>query len=1157
MLVKAEFVQELGEDTVDFLFLFNLSEDDLRLMKIDGVRHWDKKHTRHKISPNLTGELHDAVLDIHRRGFVIKLPFKPDTYENMEPFPGQLRKLRPGDSYWIMLKGPWQREEIYQNKIAKQRLSHPIFEAAGIYPYVKDIQGFFEFADQLDELPQSFYQETEMVSLESNFREICADADDDRSDLEWWFRLWGLTSSPCLTREFLKRGEQKYGKNSDVDFKHYYQIFAQTTEEKKSPFRPIGAPLFNIIAELSSPEEFGALGVLLPFAMILNPYAFVGPCSSPGLASSGGSNAVQKLMPFWIMDLFARTIYRLNYRYKDRAASIIYEAMRHLEQRNYQAFTTYNSTKPNWSETFNFDKDGIAPNGSTIFSRTIIQAAVLRRNKELEFTRKGALNKVYMGDAHYPNPYKALAGFMGKALDMVNINDAIGDGIQKLSKASIKIDTEDKQQAYQWRGLRHRVNTIEDLSNLILDQSLNFETNQMLRVAPPLTEESSTAGQQLRCTPSQAAASRMVIRWPVSCVTGNPGTGKSFLLHEFERFAREISQTGSDTYLLLLTPTNRASSRICQLFPAEDVYMFGSQHEEEEEEEEPRDTEEEQPQRRTFRIAVGTIDSFLGKMKTSRKMREELRLRQGILAIDECSMVTAEKFKEVLDFFRDADTNALSDRLLRTILVGDPYQLLSVEPGNFYADMLKFLPTTQLKEQMRYGRDPDDKFEISLEDLFGSVRAGMTNETERIKVVERLVDISKTPELSGGHIGVYLIDDIPTSQPPIEDNQKWWTKFVHDLEGQVRNIVFSEVLNWNHSPLSNGSLTPRIPLRAGREEQRLAAGDYQKFRNAFTQTDLPFQIISCVRKRCSESRLTEYISSSERVNGWIHDALRGRTIQDLGFKGYSPKNGTPIIPIGTENIWYPNPGDEWISYETAMKKCQDKRARLREFLSDYRPNNLVLSPGWPYIVLKQHFKKYGVFRGDTLRFIGVTPRRNKNYYRFVTTDGTDKEVVVSPRYCTTQHLSYGWASNVHQVQGSEYPLVIVLWLDGICYPFLNQNWQHVATHSDDEITSPLKSLRFGGVSMGSELASLDDRLDSRAFYTASTRTSMKKLDIEHRLAGMENNSNNKVGRCVIVAGKHALRRYLSLKVHDRCSPLYGMVWDKLQMAEKEVAHASS
>lgn len=93
--------------------------------------------------------------------------------------------------------------------------------------------------------------------------------------------------------------------------------------------------------------------------------------------------------------------------------------------------------------------------------------------------------------------------------------------------------------------------------------------------------------------------------------------------------------------------------------------------------------------------------------------------------------------------------------------------------------------------------------------------------------------------------------------------------------------------------------------------------------------------------------------------------------------------------------------------------------------------------------------------------------------------------------------------------------------------------------------------------MGSELASLDDRLDSRAFYTASTRTSMKKLDIEHRLAGMENNSNNKVGRCVIVAGKHALRRYLSLKVHDRCSPLYGMVWDKLQMAEKEVAHASS
>ncbi len=1511
MLVKAEFVQELGEDTVDFLFLFNLSEDDLSLMGIDGVRHWDKKHIRHKISPNLTGELHDAVLDIHRRGFVIKLPFKPDTYENMEPFPGQLRKLRVGDPYWVMLKGPWKRTETHPNKIGKQRLSHPVFEAAGIYPYIKDPQGFFDFAEQLDELPQSFYQETEMASLEDKFREIFSGPQSERTSIEWWFRMWGMVVNPCLTREFLKTGEQRYGKNAnEIDLKSYYRLFANTTEERKSPLRPIGSPLFNLIAELSNPEEFGALGILLPFAMILNPYAFVGPCSSPGLTSSGGSNATLKLLPFWIVDLFARTGYGLNYRYKDRGASIIYEAMRHLEQRNYQAFTTYNSAKPNWSETFNFDKDGLAPNGSTIFSRTVIQGAVLRRNKELEFARKGALKKVYLADGHYPNPYKALAGFLGKALDMVNINDALGDGIQKVSKGSIKIDTEDKQQAYQWRGLRHRVNTIEDLSNLILDQSLNFDTNRMLRVTPPITEPSADPTVKY-CTPSQGAGSRMVIRWPFSCVTGNPGTGKaqplnskvltptgwklmgdiqvgdrvisrngnpvpveavypqgeqdiyrvvfsdgsstectkdhlwltaardkrqkiqnsnrkehifevrtleeiqntlvdkygthnhripmvdpvnlgvpgntrlpldpyllgillgdgcfrqtgltystidreiveqirevlppkhltylqwgseadyqiaghknqnlvtdelrrfglwgklapdkfvpeeylftatenriailqglmdsdgygkgtdlefgstseqlakavqflvqslggtanisvhtnrtyvykgerraaldahrvwisippeiapfrlsrklntytprskylphriirsveyigrkpaqcirvdgeqlyitdnfivthnSYFLHELVRFVHEISQTGADTYLLLLTPTNAASSRICELFPDEEIYMFGSQREEDPDEEDPDDEQEESP-RRSFRVAVGTIDSFLGKIKTSLKLREELRQRQGVLAIDEASMVTAEKFKEVLDFFRDADTNALSDRLLRGVLVGDPYQLLSVEPGNFYADMLKFLPTTQLTEQMRYGRDPEDDFKISLEDLFGSVRAGMTNETERVEVVQKLVDIAHTPSLSGGHIGVYLIDDIPTSQPPLENNERWWAKFMHDLEGQVRDIVLSEVLDWNHSPMSGGSLTPRIPLRPSREEQRLAANNYQKFHNAFTQTDLPFKIISCVRKPRSESGQTEYISSSVRVNGWIHDSLRGRTVQDLGFKGYCPRNGAPMIPIGTENIWYPKFGDEWIPYDTAMKQCQDKRSNLRQFLSQYRPNNLILSPGWPYVVLKPHFKKYGVFRGDTLRFVGATPRRNRNYYRFVTTNGAERELVVSARYCTTQYLNYGWASNVHQVQGSEYPLVIVLWLDGICYPFLNQNWQHVATRSADEITTPLKSFRFGGVTMGSELASLDDRLDSRSFYTAITRTSIQKLEENHRMvAGFNGNTSTKIGRCVIVAGKHALRRYLSLKVHDRCSPLYGMVWDKLQMAEKEALNATT
>lgn len=1502
MLVKAEFVQELGEETLDYLFLFTLSEEDLKLMRLDGVRHWDKKHVRLKISQNLTGDLYDAVLDIHRRGFVVKVPFKPDTYENMEPFPGQMRKLRPGNPYWIMLKGPWRREEVYQNKIGKQRVSHPVFEGAGIYPYVKDLQGFMDYAQQLDYLPQSFFQDSEMESLEAKFQESIQQSGPKA--LDWWFRLWGLVTNPCLTKNWLKAGENLYGKNKKVAFHQCYELFGQTTDERKNPNRPIGSPLFNLIAELSNPEEFGALGVLLPYAMMLNPYAFVGPCSSPGLTSSTGSNATQKLLPFWIMDLFARTAYDLDYRYPDRAASIVFEALRHLEQRNYQAFTSFTGNKPNWSETFNFDKDGIAPSGSTIFSRTVVQAAVQRRNKDLEFVRRGSLSKVYLGDSYYPNPYKALGGFLGKALDQVNINKDLTQNIDKISKGCVKIDTEDKQQAYQWRGLKHRVSTIEDLSSLILDQSLNFGSNPMLRVSPPLTEDNASEKEfRKKCTPSQATASRMVIRWRFSCVTGNPGTGKaqpldaqiltpsgwkrmgdisvgdciiggkgnvtqvqavypqgeqdvyrvcfsdgshtectpdhlwltanreervkipnsnrrknvwkvrslseikdtlkdkygasnhripiiqppvlvdqtntntgidpylmgfligdgcfrstglsfttadseilqnipnllpqhhaitelggytygikghrccneiiqelrqeglwgcrsetkfipskylfttpanrlailqglmdadgygkgtdlefytsssqlakdvqfliqslggtakvkskesaykhnneqrkghpayrlwicfppnlkpfrltrklenyqprtkypprriirsieyigkkqtqcirvtspdqlyvtndfivthnSYWLHELERFVREISQTGSDTYLLLLTPTNKASSRITDLFPPEDVYMFGSQKDPDEDEN-GEDEEEERRERNTFRVAVGTIDSFLGKIKTDPRLRAELRRRNGVLGIDECSMVTAEKFKEVLDFFRDADTNALSERLLRGVLIGDPYQLLSVEPGNFYSDMLKFLPTTQLKEQMRYGRDADDDFEISLEDLFDSVRSGMTNEQQRVQVVEKLVDVSQNPSLAGNHIGVYMVDDIPTDQPPMENNEFWWNRFTHDLENQVRDIVFSEVLNWNHAQLSGGALTPRVPMKPTREERRQAAADYRKFASAFTQRDMPFQIITCVRKPRSDSGQTEYISSSARVNGWIHDALLGRTVQDIGYQGYFPRNGAPMVPIGTENIWYPKFGDEWIPYTEALKKNQGRRAQLRDFLRRYRPNNLILSPGWPYIVLKQHFKKYGVFQGDVLKFVGVTPRRNRNYYRFVTTDEKEKEVVVSARYCTKQHLSYGWASNVHQVQGSEYPLVIVLWLDGICYPFLNQNWQQVCTRSDEEIVTPLKSFKYGGASMGNELASLDDRLDSRALYTAITRTSIKKTDNEQRLPGIDNSTGQKkVGRCVIVAGKHALRRYLSLKVHDRASPLYGMVWEKLQLAQQE------
>lgn len=1159
MLIKAEFVQYLGDDSIDHVYLFTISDEDMGLMAIDDVRDWDKKTKPNRISPNFCGAHYEDFVDLQKRGVVVRLPYRPDAFKNItDPFPGQIPNMEMGTVCWLLLKGPFQTRDTYEHKIGKQKLVHPDFECAGIYPHINDFDAFEEQLDKLDGLQAPFLHKTEIESFENLVKtrlEASPRFENNNrlapGHLDWWYRMLGLCIAFPMTTSFLNHGKKlALQQNRTDELRKAYRDFALTNTQNGTTDYQKGTPLFDICRELSNPSEFGTVGCLLPVALISNPYAFVGPCSNPGISSASSSAATAKLFPFWIMDLLAKTLYKPEPHYIDRIAAIAYEAIRHLEIRNQQAFA-----KSNWNEAFNFDRDGIVPSGSTLFSRQVIQSAIVQRARELEQLRSAATQKTqkaWINDQYFPNPYPALAGYLGVSPDPIKLGDSlINEALERISERAIYVDegTEEKQKAYHWRALKHRMRDVEDVVDLMLSQNkMNSGFENILPVSPP--RKVKVTPDDLVLNSSQAAASRMVIRWFMSCVTGGPGSGKSFFLRELDRFSKELTSNGRPTALLILGPTNTSASEACEKLPKEEMYIFGAG-------EKGGPEDEEENRLLTFRIGLGTLDSFLGTLKTSAALRQSMRDRDVILALDETSMITIGSFRQAIDAFRDSTSNNISPNLKRIILLGDPIQLKPQEPDNFHVDALRFLPVTQLEGSERLGAEDQTRTGITIQHLFREARKGMTSKEARFEFAKALLDMSHQTPHPDDNIRCHLVTDIPLQNPGEAENEQFWKRFVNKTERHIRDLVFKEVLDWNNVTLSDNALSPRIPLRATGDERRKAILDYKAFSKAFTQPNLPFQIITLIRRMRSDSGQTEYISSSERVNGWIHDALLGRLPQDeMGYKGFAPNTGVPIRKIpDNDTIIHPVTGPKAVPFDKVIEGLRKNRNAHQEFLSQNRPNNLALVPGWLYVVKENALKKqYGILKGNQLRYIGATVKRHRNYYRFETVEKNSnnppREVVLSQRYCTNQYLGYGWAINVHQSQGAEYPLVIVIWMDGICYPFITANWEKLVVPSEREVLNPVQELRFGGLALGTDLASLDDRLDNRALYTASTRTKIiEKTEVDALQTATEAVKNKKIGRVVFIAGRHALKRYLSLTIHERKTPLAGLMWKKLKAQE--------
>ena len=156
-------------------------------------------------------------------------------------------------------------------------------------------------------------------------------------------------------------------------------------------------------------------------------------------------------------------------------------------------------------------------------------------------------------------------------------------------------------------------------------------------------------------SPGQQDALACVMSHGLSIITGLPGTGKTTLI---KRFVDALQAESSGYRPHLCAPTGKAAKRLAEVTGFE----------------------------------AKTIHRLLGYDGNGFKVK---RLDPGIVIIDEMSMVDIRLFYALLQRINPATH--------RVVLVGDPYQLPSVGPGQVLRDLLRHaeIPRVQLTDVFR------------------------------------------------------------------------------------------------------------------------------------------------------------------------------------------------------------------------------------------------------------------------------------------------------------------------------------------------------------------------------------------------------------------------------------------------------------------------
>lgn len=159
----------------------------------------------------------------------------------------------------------------------------------------------------------------------------------------------------------------------------------------------------------------------------------------------------------------------------------------------------------------------------------------------------------------------------------------------------------------------------------------------------------------------QACAVKKSVTAPFFVLVGGPGTGKTFTAK------RMIQAQGKDLRIAVSAPTGKAVAKLMESFDGLDV-------------------------------KAATLHRLLGISKASDYVKPAKKLPFDVILVDECSMIDLGMWGHFLDALLPTT---------KVFLLGDPDQLPSVEPGNVFEELWRFVKNhrfdhgTALTECMR------------------------------------------------------------------------------------------------------------------------------------------------------------------------------------------------------------------------------------------------------------------------------------------------------------------------------------------------------------------------------------------------------------------------------------------------------------------------
>jgi exodeoxyribonuclease V alpha subunit len=391
--------------------------------------------------------------------------------------------------------------------------------------------------------------------------------------------------------------------------------------------------------------------------------------------------------------------------------------------------------------------------------------------------------------------------------------------------------------------LRHRLDAaIEEYDDAIVERALR----------DVLDRPGSRDGQPLTLTTDQELAVRAATRYPLTIISGGPGTGKTTIILSILRTLRRLGVSCEE--IALAAPTGKAANRIGEAIKAgpraialpapEDLDLVNLG--------EPR-----------------TLHRLLGySQRTGRfSHHENNRLAERVVIVDESSMIDLALMERLVRSLRDGS---------RLILLGDAHQLPSVEAGDVLRDLLKVSETSKSASHVPFGVRLEVSHRMQQEDKNGN----------NILAVARAIDNGDIPTTASSRTSDQtILEPVPQTIAEYDSVAKITFQGV-EFVASDGTIVLDEFLDrWHREQIrSKPDVNEFVQRDYGTVDGRFSEADEELLEHCFKHWE-QFRIL-CVT-RVSQA------TGADRVNAALHQRL----LDELGLALHRDHHLSPGEPV--------------------------------------------------------------------------------------------------------------------------------------------------------------------------------------------------------------------------------------------------------------------